>query len=517
MYKILIADDELIIRKGLAKIIDWNGIGFEIAGDAANGKAALAFIEEHNPDVVLMDIRMPVLSGLEVIKAAREKGFKGEAVILSGFSDFEYAQEAINYGVRSYLTKPVEKQKLHDLFVSIKEKLDATNASNATKELYTTHSRDSLLAKFITKELAPSEVLYDNLNMKADCYQIVIFDKFSFHAEDMSYNFSELLRVSNTGMNAYESFQIKDKNVLILKGSRIVEKFGDILAKYDSENPPEKNSPLDTIFFACGEVVDDYSLLPDSFTSTLSLLERRFYIEENRHYIEYDDPVSANAIDTSSSKKLTISEFAEPIVSHIQAFNRDNLAYDQANLRTKLSHAPMTIADEKNFLFDLYLEVRERIRIIYRSTEIPFVPNQDVISKLATSFYLNECLRYLSEQYEMIMSSIGFSSRDSIIDSIAHYIDYNYADNISLESIAPLFGYNSSYLGKIFSKKMGINFNTYLDNVRITHSKELLLQNNLQVYKIAELVGYRNVDYFHIKFKKSTGMSPAEFRKTNKE
>jgi two-component system response regulator YesN len=84
-----------------------------------------------------------------------------------------------------------------------------------------------------------------------------------------------------------------------------------------------------------------------------------------------------------------------------------------------------------------------------------------------------------------------------------------------LENIAPLFGYNSSYLGKIFSKKMGINFNAYLDNIRIEHSKELLLGDKTQVYKIAEMVGYRNVDYFHIKFKKSTGITPAEYRRQN--
>ena len=117
----------------------------------------------------------------------------------------------------------------------------------------------------------------------------------------------------------------------------------------------------------------------------------------------------------------------------------------------------------------------------------------------------------------MIMTSIGYSSRDSIIDDIVYYIAHNYSENITLENIAPLFGYNSSYLGKIFSKKMGVNFNTYLDSIRIEHSKELLVKNKLQVYKIAELVGYRNVDYFHIKFKKSTGMSPAEYRKQNAE
>jgi two-component system response regulator YesN len=115
----------------------------------------------------------------------------------------------------------------------------------------------------------------------------------------------------------------------------------------------------------------------------------------------------------------------------------------------------------------------------------------------------------------MIINAIGNFSSDSILDDIVYYINHNYRENIKLETIAPLFGYNSSYLGKIFNKKMGENFNSYIDHVRINHSKELLLQKNLKVYEVSELVGYKNVDYFHKKFKKYVGESPAEFRKRN--
>jgi two-component system, response regulator YesN len=111
------------------------------------------------------------------------------------------------------------------------------------------------------------------------------------------------------------------------------------------------------------------------------------------------------------------------------------------------------------------------------------------------------------------MNAVGNSPNDLIWDDIINYIEHNFQDNIKLEIIAPLFGYNSSYFGKIFNKKMGMCFNAYLDYIRIEHSKKLLLQNNLKVYEVAEQVGYKNVDYFHKKFKKHVGESPAEFRK----
>ena len=111
---------------------------------------------------------------------------------------------------------------------------------------------------------------------------------------------------------------------------------------------------------------------------------------------------------------------------------------------------------------------------------------------------------------------ISGPSRESVLDDILHYINHNYAGNITLENIAPLFGYNSSYLGKIFRKKMGVSFNSYIDQMRIAESKKLLLSSDMKVYAIAEKVGCRNVNYFHIKFKKYAGKNPAEYQKESR-
>ena len=171
------------------------------------------------------------------------------------------------------------------------------------------------------------------------------------------------------------------------------------------------------------------------------------------------------------------------------------------------------IDDVKLFLSDLYLQVKEKMNHIYNTMNIPFPTNTAILDFINKKYYLYEIILFFSEQSEMIMNAIGNSSRDSVLDDILYYIDHNYQTNIKLESIAPLFGYNSAYLGKIFNKTVGESFNSYVDHMRIEHSKELLLQNKLKVYEIAEQVGYKNVDYFHKKFKKYVGESPAEFRK----
>ncbi len=110
------------------------------------------------------------------------------------------------------------------------------------------------------------------------------------------------------------------------------------------------------------------------------------------------------------------------------------------------------------------------------------------------------------------MDGSDSSSRDAILDDILCYIDNNYQNNIKLETIAPLFGYNSAYLGKLFTKSIGENFNSYVDHRRIEHSKKLLERRNIKVYEVSDLVGYKNVDYFHKKFKKYVGISPAQLK-----
>jgi two-component system response regulator YesN len=186
------------------------------------------------------------------------------------------------------------------------------------------------------------------------------------------------------------------------------------------------------------------------------------------------------------------------------------------DLQTRLYNASDSIDCIKLFLADLYLQIKEQMNHLYSNITIPFSSNTDIIRSIEEKYYLYEIILFFTEQFEVIMSAIGNSTRDSVLDDILHYINHNYASNITLENIAPLFGYNSSYLGKIFSKKMGENFNSYVDHIRIEKSKELLLKEDMKVYSIAEKVGYRNVDYFHIKFKKYVGQSPAEFRKKNR-
>ena len=129
-------------------------------------------------------------------------------------------------------------------------------------------------------------------------------------------------------------------------------------------------------------------------------------------------------------------------------------------------------------------------------------------------YYLYQILNFYSENLAIIIASLKESSKDSITNMVAGYIQQNYMENLRLENLAALFGYNSSYLGKIFTSNIGINFNSYLDKIRVQHATEYLQNSDLKVYEIASRIGYKSVDAFHEKFKKVTGQTPGEYKKS---
>jgi len=348
------------------------------------------------------------------------------------------------------------------------------------------------------------------INLTASVYQVVIYENYNQETYNLTYSFADLLKVTNQGNNSFEYIKIHQKDVILLKGEFAIKRLQDFLRHY--EDRPQKGSPLDSLFISYGRLVHKPEDIHYSYEDALSLLNRRFFCDQNQHTIGYEQlPNFNDSIYMINS--LETNKYCEALCNNIQSFNRNNLADTLYSLEKNLYQTKADISNIKLFLTDIYLQIKQTIHHVYNTIDIPFPTNSWIIDYIDSRYYLYEIILFFAEQFEMIMNAIGNSSNDSVWDDITNYINHNYQENLKLENIAPLFGYNNSYFGKIFNKKMGENFNSYLDHIRINHSKKLLLQKSLKVYEIAEKVGYKNVDYFHKKFKKYVGESPAEFRK----
>lgn len=486
MYRILVADDEELIRRGIQFLLDYEALGFTICGEAASGEEALAQIQALQPDVVLMDIQMPGLTGLEVIHRAQAQGYQGKILIISGFSDFSYAQEAIRCGVQGYLTKPIDEDELEKLLTEFKTELDGRGHTS----LYQRKARSSLLEELLLGTL-PQEALDEHhLQLDAACYQVVLWD-------DLGTGLPSLPERLALQSPLCDMLTPNGQNALLLKGTAAIHQLEALSAR---------SGALDGLFLACGGVFETFQEIPESYRQAAGRMERRFFCPRGVHVLKEDDlrPTAGH---------LQMEGYTAQLLDCLQSFNRRKLSEVLSRMQEELRGSGADAQSVKLFLTDLYLQIKEHMGRLYPDCAIPFYSNAVIIQTVDQAQFLHEIMVFLAGRFEMIMNAIGYSNRDSVLDDVLHYIQHNFAGDITLESIAPIFGYNRSYLGKIFTQKTGMNFNAYVDQVRVEHAKELLLSSDAKVYTIAQRVGYRNVDYFHIKFKKITGMSPAEFRK----
>lgn len=483
MYRFLIADDEAIIRQGIRQLLDYEALGFTVCGEAATGEQTHQLLMEQNPEVALVDIRMPGMSGLEAVKKARIEGYRGKVIVVSSFSDFRYAQEAIRSGVDNYITKPIDEEELEQIFRDLKTQLDQQAVSPQTPSL--------------------EAILTGNAKASAeDVCQLLVWIPFDSNSACRE------LHIPGLSREEFEYGTVDQTHALLLKGSTAIRKLKDV--SFGS------NSRFLTPYFVISSTLTSPSRLPEVFQQAKALLGRRFFCTPSQHLLYADDPIALSQ-DVPRINAALMSDFTQRLLSYIQTFNRKLTDAALAELRTILCSGNDSPEQIRLFLTDLYLQIKESMNSRYPAGTISFYSNSSIIQQISEARYLDDILDFMADRFDMIMSSTGTSTRDSVLDDVLHYIHHNYATNITLEGIAPLFGYNHSYLGKIFRKKLGCSFNSYVDQVRIGKAKELLLLDDTKVYAISEKVGYKNVDYFHVKFRKYVNQSPAEFRKANRK
>ncbi len=247
----------------------------------------------------------------------------------------------------------------------------------------------------------------------------------------------------------------------------------------------------------------------------LDLLDRRFFCDPNQHVLSYVSLPSVSA-ETSFENEDT-KRYGDGFSDYIKTGNQAKIHQLLDELKNELYTCDLTSAEIKVHLIDIFLQVKHQMMHAYYNTQLPMMHNQQILEFIESRSYLYEILQFFEEQFNMIIMSVGSDSGEGTFDSILHYIDTNYDQPLKLETLASLFGYNRSYLGRLFTQKTGISFNTYLDQTRVRQAASLLKNTDEKVYEISAKVGYRSVDYFHQKFKKIMNLSPAEYRKMYRE
>lgn len=548
METVLIADDEENIREGIKLIIDWEELGFEIAGDASNGEEALLAIQKLNPSLVVMDMQMPKLHGIDVIKKARALGYSGYFIILSGYSDFSYAQDAIRNRVTNYITKPVDEDELLETVKKIKTEIEESVKAGERRGKIQSKAKsvvvqELLLGNYADKAAKESgrglndDQLQELSEMKllGSVYQVMIYETYHSGKGSGGSDFAsarilpELLKTF-LDKDSFEVCNVDGYEAILLKGKVASSKVEDFINHY-KKDPIESDSPLDAVFIALGKAVSDPMEIEESFESAKRLADRRFFCHEGEHVVSAEDSVigtkdgasgkvpgeESTANDTPSAERLSKDYQAEEtgkILDAVISGSRSQIINEMENLSEYLASSGAGSSDVCLYLTEILLHMKDRLTKQYPKLSDIFDTHAGIIEFIEGRFYQYEIIQYMTEIMDAVMERLhAGQGSENIIEDIISYTDRNYAQPLTLEDLAAKFGYNSGYLGRLFTKTTGTGYNYYLNECRITKAKEFLAEGKYKVYEVAQMVGYNDVDYFGKKFRKHAGMTPAEFKK----
>ncbi|MDR3593717.1 response regulator [Clostridium sp.] len=498
MLKVLIIDDEPNVRLGLMKIIPWEENGFKVCGEGKDAEDGYDKIVKLKPDIVLIDIKLPGKLGTDVIREAREAGFRGKFIIISGYSNFEYAKTGIKYGVKSYILKPVDEDELMDILLDLKKEIEDEKKWEMKKTLvnYANLQEMILDEKYnFDNELEPTYHEYNK-------FQIALVTSQGNKKIDLL-NFEELVKKQFENHKDVDVIKLEDLILILFKGfkiERVYKTLDAIKFKLDKEIENQ-------IFITLGVSVDKINEIRDSYSSAKKLMEKKFVFLEKG--IISDDNIELNF----NNERMDFNEMVSKIYSYVEVNNLEKLEIEFRNIEASIIKEAYLEDEIKAYSTRIFIELKEKLINDYGSSQINIINNEEIIKNIYNKISLQSTIDYLIKNFTNISNQMGINSSENIIKRVTGYINRNYYKDIKLESLAEIFNYNSAYLGKLFKSIEGESFNTYLDKIRIEKAKSLLIDDKLKVYQVCEKIGYKNIDYFHSKFKKYVGKSPLSYKK----
>lgn len=519
-YKVFFVEDEIVTREGIRDNVDWQADGFELCGEAPDGEMALPLLQATKPDVLITDIKMPFMDGLQLARIVHERMPRCKIVILSGHDEFEYAQEAIKLGVTEYLLKPVTVQDLHHVLQKVAHTIECEEqeqANLAKLRMQVQENRAALTERLLLKLLvggisysdaiAQSELL--GLDLIARCYLVVVI-RIALRDSNAQFDYDEYRRVQNiasdvTGNNPDVLILRKDLEelVLILKGNTPVFLQDDrdfILQQIDKRVQETKC----TLTIGVGSFRDRIADLGQSFLEALADLQH-----------------ASNGTQGSSIADVETAELLKVDKSAVEDYLKCGVRQDYDDFfdafLLPLGETAFHSAIVKNYIFmDLVFTTARFVQQLGGKLE-EVLPGLDHVSTILENIQTIEQFR--AGAHNILDRALTFRDGQAVglhagvIQQAKEYIDNHYPDaDISLQSVAARVGHSPCHFSTVFAEEVGTTFKSYLTEVRIKRAKELLRTTTLRSSDISDRVGYNDPHYFSLVFRKSTGLSPKEFR-----
>ncbi len=547
MLKIFLAEDEVIVRETIKRMIPWEELGFELVGEAADGEMALPLLIRQKPDLLITDIKMPFMDGLTLAKLAKKELPELKIVILSGYDDFNYAKQAINIGVEDYLLKPITKNALIERLSEIRSRYEHEKTQKEYYEkfqremqAYEKNSSRDFFEALVRGSMDMMEVYKKaeklGVDIVAEAYNILIFtmnseEDFSGQKEGYSEWEAESLEMLEEFFSGHPSAMLFRSNIfsygVLLKGQKesikeitkeCVGKIQGILKRKESKRE---------WFLAVGQPVERLSQIKKSYHTASRAFSQRYLYGENILYYDEMEMMEhrsgqADTNDNAYLKKVDVNALNPAI---LQKFLSNGIQEEIENFVKDYFYAigqePMESLVFRNYvILNVRFSVITFLKGLGCDTEGMESENTEEIL-VESGKNIENAIAYAEK---MISRAITIRDQNSgnknrsILKTAVDFIDEHYMDeDISLNTAANVANVSSNHFSALFSQNMGQTFIEYLTSLRMNKAKELLRCTGMRSSEIAGEIGYKDAHYFSYLFKKTQGMTPSDYRKVRED
>lgn len=527
MYKAILCDDDEIIAQGLNRFIPWEKLGIYMCGFCYDGLRAKEMVDQFEPDIIVTDVCMPIVSGLELIQYAKQKNPNIKAIVISGYDDFKYAQESIKIGALDYILKPVDEQELIAVLKRAVSECQDFEKNNVLTVQNNKYYREDQMHCLIYEGLAAfvnrfGQECYRNIQ-KTACGIIMVsvdnYEYLAFHLSETEQK--EINSVLYNCMNQYgENVSVFERRMGTI-GCYILadteEQVQTIRKNYISKVRSNLKSELknQTVTFGCSNIYSSITHLPDTYHEAMTAMQERFVYSPGSDI--YYKRITHKP-KKGENQELDIILDINDLVALIKQGNREkiNCMLDdmQENLREIGGKSYLYMKIITGNIFAKLLNELHDLDISEADLGINSLEEYQRISDLQSVELAVEHLRKTILRIVDVMEKNNSHKYYKVISMVENYIDNHYMEHdLSMDKVARQAHMSTSYFSVIFKNEKGVSFTDYLIRTRIEKAKELMRHTDLKAYEISLKVGYDTAAYFSTAFKKVTGYSPSEYKK----
>lgn len=500
LKKVMLTEDEEMILQGLRHIIEWEELGLEVVHMAHNGREALEKHRKDPVDIIVTDLNMPEMGGLELLKQIREEDERTRFIILTGYDQFEYARRAIRLDVENYILKPINEEELQEQLKKTIEKLDQMDASRNNHIEEQTYWMQFLSGRLSSEEREKYIEMFGLKQPETEAY--VALMKLDAAVSANKVKVTDVLKELRQEEHL-KVVPLAPNSILMIQTEK-----GDSEYFSKLQNKIENN---------CGVI--GFVTVSSPFTKNEELPDRYQEAKKLQKYVVidgYGSCISPEHIDARSSEDV--------VIDNVQ-FRKMLLKKDKEGALSYLEDLFINNMKEDvslDVLYQMALKVAmllQEIKVEYKLEESTNLHNfaeiMDIIYQADNLFGLKSI--FVSEVIEIIEYLHEEDSQYTpVVKQIMNDVHKKYKEDMNLKTLAYKYHMNASYLGQIFQKEVGCSFAQYLSNTKNSIAKDLILNTNMKINDIAKEVGYPDTSYFYRKFKQCYGVSPASLREMKK-